>query len=233
MTRQFIRLFLLTFALLVPLCLADDLTFTFALNTSPLIGDAAGPFSLDFQFTDGSGTGDANNTVNISSFDFGGGSATGSADLTGGVTGNLSSSVSMVDSSFFNEFTQEFLPGSSLSFQVASTTNVDASGVPDELSFAILDSTGVEIPTQGLASTGSDVFLDLNIDSSTSPSVHSFASDPSRSPTAGGGPITTGPPTVTETAATIPEPATVFTGATALALIAGIITRKKRNTTQE
>src|SRR5947209_6545178 len=102
-----------------------------------------------------------NHLGNIS---FSGGAALGTAVLTGGVTGSLFSGVSMLDSSFLNEFTQQFVPGMSLSFRVTSTTNVDTGGVPDEFSFAILDDTGVEIPTQGLVSTGSDLFLALNID---------------------------------------------------------------------
>src|SRR5262249_21463960 len=36
------------------------------INTAPLIGHAAGPFSLDFELIDGSGTSDANNTVTLS-----------------------------------------------------------------------------------------------------------------------------------------------------------------------
>ena len=202
-------------------CSAGLITLDFNLDTAQLVTSPAGPFSIDFQFIDGSGTGDANNTLSIGSFDFGGGSPTGSAALTGGVTGDLSRGVSMIDSSFFNELTQEFAPGSSVSFQLTSTTNVDSGGVPDEFSFAILDGTGVEIPTQGLASVGSDVFLDLIVDSATSPSVWSFASDPGRSPAAGGGPITTGPPTVTETAAgtPVPEPSTLILLGAAVAFI--------------
>ena len=214
------RLALYAAILLMPrVCLCGSIGLAFGLNTAQLVSSPAGPFYIDFQFIDGSGTGDANNAVTFGSFDFGGGSATGSATLTGGVTGDLSAGVSMVDSGFFNEFIQAFAPGSSLSFQVTSTTNLDSGGVPDEFSFAILDSTGVEIPTQGLASIASDVFLDLNIDSSISPTILSFASDPTRSPAAGGGPITTGSPIVTETAGP-PEPATVFLAGISLAALA-------------
>jgi hypothetical protein len=200
---------------------ASLIEIDFSINTAPLASSLAGPFSVDFQFVDGSGIGDANNTVTIGDIGFGGGSALGAPALTGGATGSLSSGVSMVDNNFFNEFTQEFVPGTLLSFQATSTTNVDAGGVPDEFSFAILDSTGVEIPTEGLVSTGSDVFLNLNIDSPTTPSIASFASDPARAPAAGGGPIDTGPPDVTVTAVGTgtPEPATVFLSGVALALI--------------
>jgi len=202
------------------LCLAGSIKLDFSLDTAQLVSSPGGPFSIDFQFLDGGGTADANNMLNISNFTFGGGSAIGSAALTGGITGGLISGVSIVDSSFLNEFTQGFMPGSSLKFQVTSTANVDASGVPDEFSFAILDGIGVEIPTEGLASIGSDVFLDLNIDFSISPSVRWFASDPTRSPAAGGDPITTGPPTVTETMTGTPELPTIFLASFAFCIIA-------------
>ena len=49
------------------------LVFSVNLNTSSLIGNSAGPFYIEFQLNDGSGSipGDGNNTVNISNFDFG------------------------------------------------------------------------------------------------------------------------------------------------------------------
>ncbi len=210
---------ILGLALLMPmLCLAD--TISLSLNTAPLTGSVAGPFFIDFQFVDGSGIGDANNTVNIGDFVFGGGGVVGLPELTGGAAGSLSSQVSMTDSSFFNEFTQEFTGGSSLSFQLNLTTNVDAQGVPDEFSFAILDNTGVELPTQGLAVVGSDVFLDLNIDSATNPSIQTFASDIARSPAAGGPPIEIASPTITMGPTAVPEPSAL--ALTAL-FVAGVL----------
>jgi hypothetical protein len=77
------------------------------------------------------------------------------------------------DSDFFNQFIQEFTPGSTLSFDVQMTTNVDAGPTPDAFSFAILDRTLAEIPTFGLA----DAFLFVDINSPT-PTVQAFASDP-------------------------------------------------------
>jgi hypothetical protein len=59
------------------------LNYHVTVATSPLIGHPAGPFSLDFQLTDGSGLGDANNTATISNLSYGGGAATGSATLSG------------------------------------------------------------------------------------------------------------------------------------------------------
>jgi hypothetical protein len=175
--------------------------YNISMNTAPLIGHAAGPFSLEFQLNDGRGIGDANNTATLTNFLFNGGAAVGSSTLTGGATGNLSSGVSLTDSSFFNQFIQGFTPGSALSFRLSLSTNVDSGGTPDEFSFAILDHTGTEIPT--LASFF-DVFVQIDIDSAN-PVVHTFATDTSRTPEGGGGPINIASPTATPVSS-VPEP---------------------------
>jgi hypothetical protein len=182
-----------------PICRAG-LIYNVSLNTSSLIGEAAGPFSLGFQFNDGSGPGDSNNTVILSNFQFGvGGSAAGSPSVFGGATGNLSSGITLTDSSFLNALAQPFNPGSTLGFRLQTTTNVDGGGTPDEFSFSILDSTGAQIPTNGFV----DAFLILDIDSNPTPQI--FSSDPSRPPQGGGGGITMAAPLVT---IATPEPGT-------------------------
>src|ERR1035437_1455650 len=50
-------------------------TYNVTLDTAPLVGHPAGPFVVFLEFTDGSGIGDANNTVTLSGLDFSGGSA--------------------------------------------------------------------------------------------------------------------------------------------------------------
>lgn len=160
--------------------------YNISMTTAALIGHPAGPFSLEFQLNDGSGTGDANNTAVLSSFLFGGGNASGGPTLTGGASGSLSTSVNLTDSNFFNQFIQGFTPGSSLKFQLSLTTNVDSGGIPDQFSFSILDKTGTEIPT--LAPSFFDVFVQIDINP-LNPMVQTFASDTSRSPAGGGGPI--------------------------------------------
>src|SRR2546427_13289286 len=93
------------------ICRASIIGYDISMNTSPLIGHAAAPFSLAFQFTDGSGAGDANNSIVLSNFLFGiGGSAVGSPTLFGDATGSLASGITLTDSSFFNAFTQQFTP---------------------------------------------------------------------------------------------------------------------------
>src|SRR5579884_3177314 len=175
--------------------------YDISITTAALIGHPAGPFSLEAQLNDGSGTNDANNTATMSGFTFGSGGPTGSPSLTGGATGSLSSSVALTDSSFFNQFIQGFTPGSTLSFKLSLTTNVDAGGVPDEFSLAILDKTAVEIPTTGPA----NALLIIDIDFS-SPMVSAFATDTSTSPAAGGPPIRIAAPTVTLVTTGVPEP---------------------------
>jgi hypothetical protein len=157
---------------------ATTIGFKVSLDTSVLVGHPAGPFYIDFQLIDGLGTGDANNTVTITNFVFGGGSAVGSPLAPfGGASGSLSSSVSITDSAFLNEFTQQFIPGTTLSFDVLLTLNVDSGPTPDAFSFAILDSLLAPIPTTGLG----DALLLVNIDSA-SPPIQTFPGDPTRPP---------------------------------------------------
>jgi hypothetical protein len=110
--------------------------FDVSLNTSSL----SGPQILAFGFVDGDGV--ANNSVTLSSFDFGGGSALGSPDYLGtsGVSGDLSGTVSMNDSGLTALFSQEFNPGVSLSF-VLNSTDVFAGVAPDALAMYVCDTS--------------------------------------------------------------------------------------------
>ncbi|HEX5229016.1 MAG TPA: NF038129 family PEP-CTERM protein [Bryobacteraceae bacterium] len=209
--RLFLLILLAGFAALPSSAWADAI-YNVSLDTSNLIGNTAGPFSLDFQFNDGSGTNDGNNTVTLSNFAFGAGGPTGSAVTNGSVSGDLTSSVTLTDSDFFNEFTQTFTPGSTLVFTIDLTTNVDAGGVPDEFTFAILDSTDAEIPTLGPF----DTVLLADIDSS-SPALFGYASDPSRGTAATGDTLAFDAPVVTSP---VPEPSVLWMSASGLAILA-------------
>jgi PEP-CTERM motif len=198
--KQHILTSLVFVALSAPVCRAG-IVYNISLDTSPLIGEAAGPFSLGFQLNDGSGVGDANNTAILSNFQFGvGGSASGSPTVTGNAIGDLSSGITLTDSNFLNALAQSFNPGSLLTFQLQMSTNVDAGGTPDEFSFSILDSTGTQIPTTGFV----DAFLIVDVDSSN-PTPQTFSSDPTRAPAGGGGGITISAP---QTTLATPEPGT-------------------------
>ena len=175
------------------------------INTAPLVGSLSGPFSLDFQLNDGSGTLAGVNTVTLSSFVFTGGTATGSANLFGDATGSLSSTVTLTDDvSFSNEFFQGFSAGTTkIGFNVLLTTNVDPGPTPDAFSMAILDNTLANIPTTGLG----DSLMLVNIDSASLSlsDVQSFTS--------------TSPAGVTVAASAVPEPSSwLFMGSGLLAL---------------
>ena len=71
--------------------------YNVTLNTVPLVGHPAGPFYIELAFTDGGGVNDANNTVSLSNFNFGGGSALGSPLVLGGASGSLETGISIVD----------------------------------------------------------------------------------------------------------------------------------------
>ena len=215
------------FAVFLWLCGAFSVTqasvlYDISMNTAPLIGHPAGPFSVEFQLVDGSGAGDANNSAVLSSFALAGGSPVGGPAVKGGTTGNLSSAVNFIDSSFLNQFIQAFTPGNSLKFELSQTTNIDSGGTPDQFSFSILDKTGSEIPT--LAGAFIDVFLETDINSAN-PLIQTFASDPSRAPTGGGPPINIPAPTVTQAA--VPEPSTILLLPWALVVLLGWRLRSK------
>ncbi len=122
-------------------------------NTAALIGNPSGPFSVDFQFNDGSGLGDGNNTGTVGNFTYGGGGASGSATQLGGASGDLYSGVVLTDTTPFNELFQGFTAGTTLGFDVTLTTNVDPGSTPDAFSFAILDGSLANIPTTGVGDT--------------------------------------------------------------------------------
>lgn len=150
-----------------------QLQFQVQLNTSSLVSSPNGPFSLDFQLNDGSASGDGNNWATLSNFQFGGGSAWGSATTLGGAAGSLGSTVTLNDSNWYlNDFYQSFTPGSWLSFTVSLSNWADAGPTPDKFSFAILDGAVINLPTLSL---GSDTFLEVNLTGGT-PSILTYGS---------------------------------------------------------
>jgi hypothetical protein len=164
---------------------ATSIEYFVDVNTASLAGNASGPFSLDFQLNDGSGAGDGNNTATINNFAFGSGGASGTANLSGGASGDLSSVVSLTDTSAFNEFYQTFNAGSTLSFDVTLTLNSDSGPAPDAFVFAILDNTLSNISTSGVG----DSYLLVNLGPTPGVVIGSSAS-----------------PAVTLSATPVPEP---------------------------
>ena len=188
---------LLVACLLVP-CASADIMADVRLNTAALIGGTTGPYYLEFQLVDGDGV--QNNAVTLSDFQFVGGASTGTASLIGGAAGDLSSIVTLVDSSFFNEFYQSFIPGTEVRFKLAFTTNfIDPT--PDMLSIAVLNSALLEVPTAGPGNELISVDLRQPIQFNTYSGID-LGTDP-----------VMGAPTV----AAVPEPGSLILGITMLA----------------
>jgi hypothetical protein len=185
------------------------------LNTAPLVGHPAGPFYVEFAFTDGSGYGDGNNTVTASGFAFGGGSALGDPLVFGGASGALETGVSITDTSFLSLFYEQFSPGLELSFTLNLTSNDDADGIPDGLALFVLDNSGAPLPT--LAPGGGDYFLTAALGSGGAV-FNAYGSDPSQAPSAGGDPVSIPAPDVTPESS-VPEPSTMCLLGSALAMI--------------
>lgn len=153
---------LLAIGLLLSIDSANAALYHVTVDTSALnlpANSGNGPFSIDLQLNSGATTG--NNTAVISSFVFNGGGATfGPANLLGGASGSLPGAITLTDTGAFNEFYQEFTPGTSFEFDLSLTENVDAGGIPDSFSFSILDGSLFSIPTTGF---GDSLFqVDLN-----------------------------------------------------------------------
>ena len=110
-------------------------------DTSPLSGIQ----TLGFGLTNSDGSA---NTVSLSAFDFGGGSAvSGSEDCTfggafsgAGCSGDLTSGVTLDDVDVAALFTQQFAAGSTLSFLLTSTNNFTGP-VPDQFAMYLCDAT--------------------------------------------------------------------------------------------
>src|SRR5438876_718777 len=95
--RKLLQLLICFAPLLLPsVSGAALLAFHVDVNTAPLVGNSAGPFSLDFQLIDGSGTLAVPNTVTLSNFTYGGGGAVGLPTLSPGATGSLTSTISLI-----------------------------------------------------------------------------------------------------------------------------------------
>ena len=153
---------------------AQSTSYHVALDTSSLAASLMSPFSLDFQFNDGGTPG--NNTATLTHFTFGGGSAAlMPSSLLGGASGNANSVITIADSGFINELTQDFTPGQTLAFDLSLTTNLNTApgSSPDEFTFALLDSNGNEIGT----TAGNNAFLTIDVDSSN-PTVTAAGTPP-------------------------------------------------------
>ena len=133
------RTFVLALAMMLVAGPARASSFLVTLDTSPLSGPQLLAFALvNFD--------SASNAVSLSAFNFDGGSVVaGSEDCTLGGTlsglgcsGDLTSGVALQDLDSIAVFTQQFNPGSSLSF-LLNTTNFLVGAVPDQFAMYLCD----------------------------------------------------------------------------------------------
>jgi hypothetical protein len=197
MQKTIAAVFIWVMALSGAPAVAAPLQYVVEIDTSTFAVSPLTPFSLNIQLNDG-GTPGSNSAI-LSGWEFGGGSPSGTPDVFGGAFGDLSTGVTLQDSDFFNSFTQSFIAGSFLRFQLNLTTNADPSGTPDQFSLAILDNTLTELATMSAGLYGTSVLLLADLIGSGT-SLLPFGSAPGPSP-AFAAPSLTAP-------AAIPEPAT-------------------------
>lgn len=136
------------------------------IDTTALSGNPAGPFYIDFQSIFGSGSDQTIAVSNFATAGIGLSGLFGSGASTGNVLGDLSTTLVLnpTAGSFYNEFYQAFLPGTTdISFLMTSTDDPSLA-TPTSFSVSILDSNLFNIPTNGV---GDSLFL-LNIDGSNS-----------------------------------------------------------------
>ncbi len=159
--------------------LKANLNFRVDIDTASLAGAANGPFFLDFQLNEGSGS--LTNAVTLSDFVFDGGSATGTASTWGNASGSLSNNIWLSDdpTSPFNEIFQGFSAGTTGIHFEASITQQIPGATPDGFFVSILDSEnnfpqidtdapdGVSLVALNINS--SNTISDLGAYSSTSP----------------------------------------------------------------
>ena len=135
-------------------------------DTTLLAGSAG---TLAFDVLDGD---PASNSATISNFSTDG--VLGASSAFGGpVTGALPATVTIADGAFFNEYLQDIVLGTTLSFRVDLTSFSTGSVFPDSFSFFILDALLLPIfPTSD--PTGSDALFVIDIDGSATGAIASF-----------------------------------------------------------
>ncbi len=201
-----------------PAARAATLNYHVDVNTASLVGNSAGPFSLDLQLGRGDGLA---NTVTLGSFVFTGGTPTGTGTATGGASGGLGGSVTLADTGNINEFYQTFSANvTAVGFDVSTTLNPSA-GTPDLFTVSILDNQLFPIPTTspGAGTTAeTDYLVGMPIDDRTTfSSVRTFTSNVSGSPTMG------------VTVSAVPEPSSAaWLGAALAGLGAWTALRRRR-----
>jgi hypothetical protein len=181
-----------------------DSDYEFTINTSSLLGSGS---TLAFDFIGGGGT--QSNSVSIFGFSTDG--TLGSTSSTGSVTGSLASSASLTNASFFNELQQGITLGSTISFQLETTTNGPTGGsLPDTFSLFILDPTASVSLANTTDPTGADSLITLQIDGTPGSALSVYGSSP------------TFPVTVSAVGATVAPEIDASMAVSALTLLMGV-----------
>jgi len=163
-----------------------------SIDSTQLQSHDAGPFSLSFVLVDGSGVGDSNATITITNFNFGlNGDVDGDPEIDGSASGSLTNAVILTDALPEGDFSGQFTPGATLTFDIYATLSLDTGGASDELDFAITDSSGVRIPT--LDTNEANALVRLTTSNGTNITVESYNTDPTLDPEASGPPLSFGP----------------------------------------
>jgi hypothetical protein len=149
-----------SFLLLVPaITWGAPIPYGVVLDTTTLAGTGA---QVAFDFIDG---GSPANTAVISGFATNG--TLGSFATIGSVTGNLPSTITLADTSFFNEYLHNLTLGTTLSFLLSTTANgPSGASSPDSFSFFLINpiSELSLVPTSD--PTGANALFKLDIDGS-------------------------------------------------------------------
>jgi len=222
--KKNLPLLTLMIALLSAPALRAQVSFDVTLNTTALSAQDGvnTPFYLDFQLNYGS-TPETTSSVTLSSFQFIGGGALGSATTNGTASGSVTSTVSLTanSSSQFNELYQQFSSSTTDIIFLATVSGASSGAIPTEFTTAILDNS-LGFPAQ-LYTTAPDteslVTLNLN-PSNTLSSVGAFTSLSSAD----------GLTTVTGVGAaiTVPEPSTTAAIMGCAALLVVCYVRRSR-----
>ncbi len=162
-----------------------DSIYDVSLNTASLAGTDS---TLAFDFISGGGM--QTNSATISDFATNGTLVSGGMN-SGSVSGALPGTTMLTNASFFNEYQQGIILGSTISFQVDLTANAPSAGsLPDTFSLFLLDSTASSSLITTTDPTGSDSLLTTQVDGSSTGILDVFSSSAPAvgvAATAGGG----------------------------------------------